>query len=185
MTIYNDYLLNIDSNNSDYQFIHLDVKHQYGIACKFAFEKKDPNNFQITHIKCVSYNQLIDSSVEYVVEIIKKTRKVSQKEFDYQIDLKLTLDIGTETDFETNEHASTTDAELGKYKHRCKRKNKQRPGKEYKIDVHIPNKPFSLSTSNAPYVKQLLELQSVNEKELSTNKPFTTFGNQFCKFVID
>lgn len=47
-----DYLLPIDSNNPDYQFIHLDLDLKFGIACKFTFNE-DKTKFYITHSKIV------------------------------------------------------------------------------------------------------------------------------------
>lgn len=185
----NDFLLNIDSKNPNYQFLHIDVKEQYGIACKFKFDNNNPNNFQITHIKNVSYNRLIGKAIEYKVKIKNKTRKVSKEDYDFQIDIELTKVTGTEKDFNTKEDLET-ESDLGKFKHRCNRKKGENPKKEFIIDVKIKNKPFSFNEFSGN-----LFLQN-NEKEeyknsLESNEPstefdnFITFGTQFCRFVVD
>jgi hypothetical protein len=79
----------VDPKNPDFQLIHLDMKEQYGIACKFIFEKGKPNNFQISYIKCISYNHFI-GEIEYKVLIKNKTKKVNHKDYYFKLDIELT-----------------------------------------------------------------------------------------------
>ena len=173
-----DFLLTIDPTNTDYQFIHIDIKEQYGIACKFVFDPKDDNKFLISHIKNITYNRSIGGTLSYEVKISSKTKRVSKTDYEYQINIDLTKKIGnSDSDFETGEFTNTHITQQ-KFDHICKRKNgNTAPSKDFKIDTHINIKPFSF--------KEFTE--SFNKETLAHDEKFAaliTYGTEFCRFII-
>lgn len=155
----NDFLLPVDSKNPNFQFIHIDVVEQYGIACKFEFDPSRPDYFRISEIKMVQVNpRNYNLPLEFEVDIIKECRAVSgHSEYDFKIDVELTNRPGISI------RQNTGDINRD-FNHNFKRKQNGEPTKEHKIDVHIKNQPISLHRL--------------------VDKKVIRFGQQFCKFYI-
>lgn len=159
-----DYLLPIDSKNTNYQFIHLDLDRSYGIACKFDFTAND-STFKITHTKVV----LTDPNDEtkpayYAYKNLSGTEIVNENDYKWQIkvDLEEDKNRSAETQLEVGEiRKSVFDL---KPKDEC-------INTKHIIDVCIEN----LETTTIPIPNKL---------KLDDEGIVVKFGSHFCKFYI-
>jgi len=123
--------LTIDSKNPDYQFVHIDINRNYGVACKFKFYEDGGNEtFTITHSVVIKTGPG-GPSYHSVNSLSSTTQASADANYKYQINADLTQDPdkipGEEReDSKNNAFIRKTDGE---------------PKKEHIIDLHILSHP--------------------------------------------
>lgn len=162
--------LKIDSQETDYQPIHLDVKNQYGILCKFKFDVLTPNEFEITHIKSLAIGSF-GVLEEFQVNILKTCDEDRSPGIDYgyKIILELTTLKGNTDDYFKVIKNGT--------QHKFTKKTGAILHKIYRIDTHIDEKP------NEPKVVHNLKEELNIEKNNFLSKNID-FGTEFCRFYV-
>ncbi|MEH6536391.1 MAG: hypothetical protein V7719_08375 [Psychroserpens sp.] len=82
--------LPIDSNNSGFQLVHIDLKYGYGIACKFKFytNAKDEEVFDITQFRRVMKSKT-GMAFQAMEEIGPTTVGNQHDKYGYQMKVKL------------------------------------------------------------------------------------------------
>lgn len=147
--------LKVDRKSNDFQLVHLDALHGYGIAFKFIFFE-NKNAFLITDAKLIKASS--NGPIEYEVKIDKEFREVNEANFKFQIDISSSLNIykpghlpATDLERGNGYIAAIMDAD-GIIKTECL------------IDLHINNKESLVKSLN---------------KKLAVD-----WGTEFCKFYI-
>ncbi|WP_046757374.1 hypothetical protein [Kordia jejudonensis] len=167
-----DYLLPIDSENSNYQFIHLDLDRKFGIACKFHFFD-NKTKFIITHTKlvytcpdgttCATGYKSISTTKECDSVCRQQHQQQHQKDPNYKYQIKVNIEYDPRpSDAELNHKPENTEFQI--------KKSGEKLSMEHIIDVKF-DKPKNFK--NHP----------INELKLSFDD-FVRFGTHFCKFYI-
>jgi len=155
-----DYLLPIDSKNTNYQFIHLDLDRCYGIACKFDFTDNN-STFKITHTKVVLTDPDNDQITKfYAYENLSINDNVNHDLFKRQLEVDI--------DHDPQRNPETTLYNTPECSFDVKSENEEF-NRKHIFHVKIKN----LETTNIP-VRRKFDEEGIVVK----------FGSHFCKFYI-
>lgn len=120
--------LPIDSNYDGFQLIHFDLKHGYGIQCKFKFYKNANGEeaFDITHYRRFVHTE--QGAVYQSIGCIGRTQESNSSKYGYIINIDL-----PPGEFDMSESRT----ECHDCRHVKKPENQKEVKKENIIDIHI------------------------------------------------
>lgn len=156
------FYLPIDSENPDFQFIHIDVLQKFAVACKFNFNA-DKTKFDITHAKIIRATTLGPDFMSF--KSLSNTTSVTDltKEYAWQMTIDLTPDV-RDPDDPVN-FSKGNDFNI---------KRTGAPKREHLIDLCIPNLSFFIDL-----------YEWLSSEDSDKKRPITAdFGTHFCKFYI-
>ncbi len=144
------YFMSINSSSpGEYQFIYIDIKDKYGIACKVIYHSNS-ETFDITHLKKIEMQCPFEEKKVEILGICHVNRQqCSNDDFKYVLPIRLTNNVGTnDDDFSIKKYSKHHKIEV-------KQKGCEKPSKNNIVDLKIEGDEHKIGFSDITNLKDL------------------------------